>query len=62
MRICSESLQRAHSTYSVRYMCVSHTCIWSASAHYDRMIDRLYGVTQRHIGIDIQLSVLVVTR
>jgi hypothetical protein len=62
MRICSESLQCGHSTYSVGYICVSRTCNWSASAHYDRMIDRIYGVTHRQIGIDIPLCVLVVTR
>jgi hypothetical protein len=62
MRICSEPLHCAHFTYSVGHMCASRTCNWSASAHYDRMIDRVCGVTHRHIGIDIRRSVLVVTR
>jgi hypothetical protein len=59
MRIRSEPLQCAHFTYSVGYMCASRTCNWSDCAHYDRMIDRVCGVTHRqtdsqshrHMGI-----------
>lgn len=32
-------------------MCASHAYNWPASAHYDRMIDRVYGVTHRQTEI-----------
>jgi hypothetical protein len=60
MRICSEPLECGHSVHSVGYMCASHNCNWAASAHYDRMIDRVYGTTQT--SINIRPSVRVDTR